>query len=141
MVGYQLFVVPIFFAIPLWIFTSIIVTPIEKKIIKRNIFVVWLIQVLKNHKSIKFSEIVENYWYFVFQNKKVISRDFEWASYIEALIALWVIELKNHKFLKEESKDFDYNHFSRKLMDAELSLKNKKVDVDELIKRLDNYIL
>lgn len=141
MTDYQLFVLPIFFAIPLWIFTSVIVTPIEKKIIKRNIFIAWLIQVLKKHKSISFNEIIENYSYFIFQSRKVTSRDYEWSTYIEALIALWIIDLNNHKKLKEKNKDFDYKIFNKKLFEAELILKDKNVNIDELIKKLDNFVL
>jgi len=65
-----------------------LITPIEKRIVKRNIFVAGLIQVLKTHKSIKFSDIIDNYSYFIFQSKKVMVWDNEWAIYIEALIAL-----------------------------------------------------
>lgn len=138
---YQIFVLSWLFAFSFWILTSIIITPIEKKIIKRNIFVAGIIQVLKKHRSIKFEEVIENYSYFLFQNKKVMSWDYEWASYIEALVAIWTIEVKNHKHLKEKCKDFDYNQFRKKLYDVELSLIDKKVNIYELIKRLDNFIL
>lgn len=138
---YQLFVWTLLFAVPFWIILSFWITPIEKRIIKRNIFVAGLIQVLKNHKSIKFSDIIDNYSYFVFQSKKVMALDYEWAIYIEALIALWVIRVKNEKKLKLKDKSLDYKHFYKNLFDVELELKDKKINVDELIKRLDNYVL
>jgi hypothetical protein len=43
--------------------------------------------------------------------------------------------------LLEKDKDFDYNSFGNKLFDAELSLKDKNVSIDELIAKVDNYIL
>jgi len=138
---YVLFIYSIIFWTIIGIFLKFSITPIEKKIIKRNIFVAGLIQVLKKHKSITFKSIMEDHAYFVFQSRKVLGRDTDWSAYIEALIALWVIELKNHKALNDKCKDFDYKQFNKKLFEAELVLKDKKVDVDELIKRLDNYVL
>lgn len=138
---YVLFLYSWIFWVVIGVFLKFLITPIEKKIIKRNIFVAGLIKVLKKHRSITFRKIVEEYSYIIFQNRKVTSWDFEWASYIEALIALDVIELKNHGELKEDGKDLDFKIFSKKLFKAELTLKDRRINVDELIKRLDNYVL
>jgi len=46
-----------------------------------------------------------------------------------------------YKKLKEKGKDLDYKTFNKKLFQSELSLKDKNVNIDELIKRLDNFVL
>jgi hypothetical protein len=138
---YEMLMFSLILWVIIWIIYKLFSTPIEKKIIKRNIFVAWLITILKKHKSIAFKDIIKNYSYFISQNRKVISRDKEWSSYIEALIALWIIDLKNEKSLKDKNKDFDYKYFNNNLFEVELILKDRDVDTDELIKKLDNYVL
>jgi len=138
---YTLFIQSLLLGVFIGLISKKIITPIERKIIKRNIFIAWLVTVLKKHKSIIFGDIIKDYSYFVFQNRKVTSRYKDWASYIEVLISLWIIDLKNHKLLKDKYKDFDYKYFNKKLFEAELVLKDRKVNIDELIKRLDNYVL
>ncbi len=96
---------------------------------------------MKLNKSIVFWDIIKKYSYYLFQNRKVVSNDMEWGSYIEALISLWVIDLVNHDKLISKNKDFNFKYFRKVLFDAELKLVDKKIDVDNLIVRLNNYVL
>jgi hypothetical protein len=43
--------------------------------------------------------------------------------------------------LKKKCEVFDYKFFSKNINDSIFILKDKKVDIDELIKRLDSYVL
>lgn len=138
---YQLLVWTAFLAIPLWLLLNFIITPLEKIKVKRNIFISWIITILKENKVISFDEILRKYSFMLFQSEKVISSDNDWTCYIEALVVLWVIKVVNLDKLLEKDKDFDYNSFGNKLFDAELSLKDKNVSIDELIAKVDNYIL
>lgn len=105
---YQLIVQSIVLWIFIWVLFKIFITPIERKLIKRNIFVAWFIKVLKKNENLTFNEILDKYSYFLFQNRKYLSSNSEWEAWLEALIALDIIELKNEKELKIKGKNFDY---------------------------------
>lgn len=142
---YQLFLLSIIVWLSWGIICKFLKSTPEQKIIKRNIFTAWLISILKKqkYKTITFDKVFSDYAYCVFQNRKVTCSEDEWTTYVEALIALDIIELVNHKDMLKRSKkwNFDYKCFKKNLSFARIKLIDENVNIDELIKRLDNYIL
>ena len=142
---YQLFLLSIIVWLSWGIICKFLKSTPEQKIIKRNIFTAWLISILKKqkYKTITFDKVFSDYAYCVFQNRKVTCSEDEWTTYVEALIALDIIELVNHKDMLKRSKkwNFDYKCFKKNLTFARIKLIDENVNIDELIKRLDNYIL
>lgn len=139
---YALFMGTLIFSVPFWWISSYFYHPYEIKTVKRNIFVVWLINVLKNNKKISYKEIVDNYWFMIFQSKKVTFLYDEYAKIISALVALDIIKLENHsELVKCSNWNFDEKFINEYINDLVLSIKDKKINIDELIIKLDNYIL
>ena len=83
----------------------------------------------------------KNYSFILFQNRKALLHDKDWTTYIETLITLDIIELTNREKLREKNKEFDFKFLKEKIDKATFELKNKRVNIDELIQKLDNYVM
>ncbi len=67
---YEILAFSIILWILLWVIYKIITPSIKKRLIKRNIFIAWIIKALKKKEKLSFWDILDNYSYFLFQSKK-----------------------------------------------------------------------
>lgn len=139
---YYLFIGPIVLSIPCgrlrWCFT----TPLEYKIIDRNLFIAWIINILKHNDKISYKDIINDNSFMLILNKNNKYYKNIYVKYIFILAALDILNIESNDQLVKLSKwNLSEEFIVRNIEKLVLSLIDKNIDIDKLLIRFNNYFL